>query len=157
MEVKPCRVCGARDRYANHQCRPCSIARKEKWRLANPEKARQSVKDSIAKKPDHYAMLRKKWNIENKEYKKILTNNRRRKLAAGKLSKGISDILLVKQKNKCAACKCNLVSHHIDHIIPIALGGDNTDDNIQLLCPSCNLRKNAKHPVEFMQSLGYLL
>lgn len=33
----------------------------------------------------------------------------------------------------------------------------NADENVQLLCSRCNLSKGAKHPVEFMQSQGYLL
>lgn len=35
--------------------------------------------------------------------------------------------------------------------------GSNTDDNIQLLCKTCNLSKGAKHPIDFMQSKGFLL
>lgn len=45
----------------------------------------------------------------------------------------------------------------MDHIMPLALGGTNTDDNIQLLCPTCNRSKHAKHPVDFMQQRGFLL
>lgn len=40
--------------------------------------------------------------------------------------------------------------------MPIARGGSNTDDNVQLLCPACNLKKSAKHPVDFMQERGFL-
>ena len=41
--------------------------------------------------------------------------------------------------------------------MPIALGGKNVDDNVQLLCAACNLSKQAKHPVDFMQQRGFLL
>jgi hypothetical protein len=32
-----------------------------------------------------------------------------------------------------------------------------TDFNVQLLCATCNLNKNAKDPIDFMQSRGFLL
>ena len=32
----------------------------------------------------------------------------------------------------------------IDHIVPVANGGSNDDDNLQLLCASCHKRKTAK-------------
>lgn len=41
--------------------------------------------------------------------------------------------------------------------MPLALGGANEDWNIQLLRQRCNNQKKAKHPVDFMQSKGYLL
>ena len=70
----------------------------------------------------------------------------------------IVQALLTLQRGKCAACGHLLAGdYHIDHIVPIALGGSNRDDNVQLLHSGCNLRKAARHPVEFMQSLGMLL
>ena len=35
---------------------------------------------------------------------------------------------------------------HVDHIMPLARGGPNTLDNLQLLCARCNLAKGAKVP-----------
>jgi len=62
------------------------------------------------------------------------------------------------QNNKCIYCKKNIEKdYHADHIMPLYLGGDNNIDNIQILCPTCNLRKNKKHPIDFAQERGMLL
>jgi len=35
--------------------------------------------------------------------------------------------------------------YHVDHIVPLAAGGDEWDlDNLELSCPTCNLSKGAK-------------
>lgn len=67
--------------------------------------------------------------------------------------------LFEKQGRKCAICRCKLAvgAYQRDHIMPLALGGGLDISNIQIVCPSCNQLKGAKHPVEFMQSMGYLL
>ena len=63
-----------------------------------------------------------------------------------------------KQSWKCAACRCSIKeSYHVDHIIPFVLGGKHIPENLQLLCSSCNLHKSGKHPISFMQQMGYLL
>lgn len=38
---------------------------------------------------------------------------------------------------------------HVDHIMPVALGGDNDLRNLQFLCPDCNFRKNKLHPEDW--------
>jgi 5-methylcytosine-specific restriction endonuclease McrA len=38
--------------------------------------------------------------------------------------------------------------------MPIAKGGTNFIDNLQWLCPKCNLQKGAKDPIVFAQEKG---
>ena len=100
------------------------------------------------------------WAAANKEAIRRKSHNRRaRQLAVGgKLSKGLVNTLLKLQKGRCPCCLKKLgKDYHIDHILPLALGGTNTDDNIQLLRPQCNLQKRAQHPIDFMRSRGRLL
>lgn len=62
------------------------------------------------------------------------------------------------QKNRCAICRIKLDdSYHLDHIMPLARGGEHHPDNLQLLCGTCNVRKSAKDPIKYMQERGMLL
>jgi len=76
----------------------------------------------------------------------------------GRLPKGFIAWLKEQQKNLCVICSQNLPdNYHVDHIYPISKGGKHEPQNIQLLCPSCNVKKAAKDPIEYMQSVGYLI
>ncbi len=57
--------------------------------------------------------------------------------------------LMIRERGKCSNCGTELqedpVSRvHVDHIIPLAVGGFNDIVNLQLLCERCNLAKNKK-------------
>ena len=59
----------------------------------------------------------------------------------------------------CIACPADLVQtgYHVDHRIALINSGSNDYRNLDLLCPSCNCSKADKHPIDFMQSRGFLL
>lgn len=100
------------------------------------------------------------WRKENVEKCRIYCQNRRARKVfnGGVLSAGLSKKLLALQKGKCACCAKPLNNkYHLDHILPLFLGGENTDANMQLLLPACNLKKHIKHPIDFMQEMGFLL
>ena len=93
-----------------------------------------------------------------------LLNERRRR--ARKFNSGgdhtLEDInkLFVWQRGKCAGANCKKSikkEYHVDHVVPIARGGSNDKYNLQLLCPTCNMRKSARDPIVHNQSLGLLL
>jgi hypothetical protein len=53
--------------------------------------------------------------------------------------------LLVWARDGGACVRCRLkVALHFDHIIPLAKGGGNSAENIQILCAACNMRKSDK-------------
>lgn len=85
-------------------------------------------------------------------------DQRRAGRETGRLPKNTIVNLRKLQRGKCAVCWIDLdAGYHVDHIVPLALGGKHERMNIQLLCPTCNVRKAAKHPVDFMQERGLLL
>lgn len=43
---------------------------------------------------------------------------------------------------------------HADHIVPIARGGQHSEENLQPLCRDCNLSKGASLPVEWQEEMA---
>ncbi len=39
---------------------------------------------------------------------------------------------------------CGMDGNHVDHIVPRKLGGDDSLNNLQLLCQQCNLKKGGR-------------
>lgn len=130
------------------------------WAAANREKRNASARARGAANREKERAYCKAWASKNKEARRINEQNRRgRKAAAGgKISKDLPAKLFALQKGRCACCKQPLgADYHLDHIVPLSRGGSNTDDNMQLLRPVCNLQKHALHPIDFMQRKGFLL
>ena len=131
------------------------------WNAANKDKGRAAAAKYRAAHPEKARQMVAAWRKNNPEADRVHRNNRRaRKLqAGGSLSSGLAARLFKLQRGKCA-CGCAQPlgdGFHLDHIMPLALGGTNTDDNIQLLRSTCNQQKHAKHPIEFMQQRGFLI
>lgn len=134
--------------------------RTKKWRDSNPLKNKEVAARSHANNKEKNNKRSINYRLANLDRYRAYAHNRRAliKLSGGKLSPEIASKILALQKGRCACCGEPLGSdYHLDHIMPLALGGTNTDDNIQLLRSTCNRQKYAKHPVDFMQQRGFLL
>jgi hypothetical protein len=106
-----------------------------------------------------YKATMDKWRKNNKHIVSIHSRKQKsiRRCAEGKFSSKQIRELMIKQKSKCNNCFIKIdKKYHIDHIMPIKLGGNNYIDNIQLLCPTCNMRKGAKHPLDWAAENGRL-
>lgn len=134
--------------------------------LAEKEAGERSTPEYKAKAAEYYAENKERINARGRAYKRQNPEavrrhyqNRRSRLAGaeGQLSHDIESRLLKLQRGCCANCRVKLVRYELDHIVALASGGSNADDNMQLLCPTCNRRKHAKDPIAFAQQEGRLL
>ena len=58
--------------------------------------------------------------------------------------------LFLKRKGACASCYLKIdagKAWDIDHILPVALGGTNKPENLQILCKPCHQSKTAKNDI----------
>ena len=124
-----------------------------KYRATRKEELAERQRQRRAEKPEETKRLNAQRYSRNPEANKSGNFRRRCRRDSGKLSKGLTAKLFEQQKGLCACCGAPLgQGYHLDHIMPLALGGTNTDDNMQLLTARCNLQKNAMHPDDFMRT-----
>lgn len=129
-----------RDKMIEYQAR---------YRISNPEKV---------------AARKAKYGKANTDKISALSRNRRARQRNAEGCHNESDIrsIFTLQRGLCANCKTKLFKsgpkkYHADHIMPLKLGGSNWPSNLQCLCPTCNLKKNAKDPAKWANENGRLL
>lgn len=162
-------------------CRACESA----YYLANKSRIlrtqssyRQENKDAVAKRKSEWSKKRgprnidrdkakdasRNWRISNPDKNAAIRRNGKanKKSAEGKHTASDVRAIFEKQQGLCANCTTKLLKsgakkYHVDHMLPLALGGSNWPSNLQCLCPACNLRKSAKDPINWANENGRLL
>lgn len=133
----------------------------KRYRAKNPDSGKKYWQRYEERNPGARAAYMREWRKNNPEAKRASEAKRRAAMDAGGGHYTKDDVrnLVILQKNRCATCHSAFigVKFHVDHIMPLALGGTNDKLNIQLLCKPCNMEKRALHPIDFMQRKGYLL
>lgn len=84
-----------------------------------------------------------------KDYNRAVTANARAK-AAGR--DGYVSVRLLRRRmelfgRRCAYCRGPY--EHVDHVVPLAAGGDNYPDNLVPACSACNLSKGERLPMQW--------
>lgn len=104
----------------------------------------------------------KVWRQANPERKLAYEHKRRALKLNAEGSYTYMDItnLIQTQNSKCVYCQTDLILHgkgkyHVDHIMPLFLGGSNYPENLQLLCSTCNLSKGHKHPDIYEKQINH--
>lgn len=146
--------------------RDAALERAKQWRDANPEKLKAAKQAYYEANREALNQKFREWNKANPERAKaaklawsraqtangnnrIRVANRRAKMraAGGSITKADVEKKFVDQAGKCAICDQELLPRfEIDHILPVALDGPTTKENIQLLCRPCNRWKWHRHP-----------
>lgn len=119
--------------------------RERAWREANVSHLRESGRAYYRKNRDRFLL-----HSRNRRAKK--------RSSPGAITHADIEEVLNLQRWRCAYCRSSLrTEYHVDHIIPLARGGEHSRANIQATCPKCNLQKGAKDPVVFAQAIGRLI
>lgn len=149
------------------ECRECNRARVKGWQKSHTEHMRTTARLWRNRKKEWVASRHRLWASRNRNRQKIydarymerhpdrrrivmLAQTHTRRLRMARAAKNgtytFQEWLDLKASygNRCLCC--GDVEPDItlspDHVVPIALGGDNTIDNIQPLCRKCNRRKS---------------
>ena len=144
-------------RAANHER---ALANDVDYRKAHQEEAKAYKRIWAADHSEHVVAKVRAWRKANPDAHKIHGQNRRKraKESGGKLSRDLVQKLFEMQRGLCACCGRPLENDfQLDHIMPLYLGGQHADANMQLLRKRCNAQKNRKHPVDFMRERGFQL
>lgn len=168
--LKFCKNCNVNTEwYSGNGCKPCALKRHSEWAKKNRDKVNANSRrwnaENEEKKRNTNALYReqnqekinqsrRKTRLVNPDSERIKAAKRRayKKQSIGQLSADIVSKLLVTQNGLCACCGVPLLGvYHLDHVVPLSKGGHNSDGNVQLLLPKCNLEKYNAMPEIFLQ------
>ena len=154
---EPCKWGHISTRFTcNKNCVECSYIRMKQY----PDARKEPLRKWRENNQDRIKANKHRWHKENREKTRVRVRRRKAMLLSAHGDHTAEDIqwLLEKQNHKCVYCKKSLKKeYHVDHIIALSKGGENGKDNLQILCPFCNLSKHDKDPIEYAQSIGLLL
>ena len=132
--------------------RQANAAQKRKWRAANPERHLASKRAQRAANIDRYRANDRAWRAANPERRRATRHARRVRQACG-----VSQRWQVVECDPLACYWCGRgllgADPHVDHVMPISLGGPAVPSNEVMTCATCNLRKSAKHPLVWIAEL----
>lgn len=106
-----------------------------RWRAENPDEARRVRREQMRTYGPEY---RQRWNH----------HNRLRRLAIAPPDDLAHEYALILRGDPCSYCGRPV--EHIDHIEPIARGGDGQWTNLTGACAGCNWQKNARPLLIFL-------
>lgn len=142
-----------------------------RYRAENKEAMRAADREWYSKNKARVAKRHSAWAKQNREHlcalaakyhriypeRDINKRAKRRDAVWGNgLPSGYIKHLYQRQNGVCPCCGRPLGDdYHLDHIMPIALGGMHAVWNVQLLRAECNMEKGAQHPDDFMWKRGF--
>lgn len=108
-------------------------AGKAKWNAANKGRNTATKAAYRVANREKVAAIQTAWHAAHPDARRVYQSKRRARKteAGGSLSVGLTEKLFDSQRGKCACCGLALGDdYHLDHRMPLALGGQNVDGNM---------------------------
>lgn len=153
-------------------CKECGKKADRDYKESNREKLREYKRALYWMNPERYRNIKRMMSdeqriLKNKKQREYAIKNKDKVLMWNKLrvhrlranghiiSRHEIGMLLCIQDARCVYCQklFNDNKYHIDHKIAISKGGNNDIDNIQLLCPTCNMKKSVTSHHDYIKRL----
>lgn len=171
MSIKVCSKCGIEkplDDFHNDprkqgrkrpRCKECLCAQRRTYGVKNREREtewrRKWYAENRERCIERHRPAKQKWAKENRDKvlacSKVVKSKRRARGLVGRLNTTAFKNWLSAQLMNCVWCAANCSDkYHIDHVIPLAKGGAHDLTNFAISCPSCNLSKADKMPLEWL-------
>lgn len=130
-------------------CKTCEIESVRAWEERNPDKVSgRDWKAHYRRHADKKIEYSKQWNAKHPEkiYQDSLNRRARIEGNGGKITAAEWESLKVKYNYTCLCCKRREpeIELTLDHVKPLAMGGEHSIRNAQPLCKSCNSSKGKK-------------
>lgn len=132
-------------------CRKCDNAAARRYHEQNREAALERKRRYYEDNRDR--VLAKRKSPEARAQNRMQASVRR----ARKRNAFVADVDIsaLYERDCGCCCLCGLPVYqgeaHLEHLMPLALGGMHEPDNCGLAHPACNLRKSAHHPDAFIE------
>ena len=158
-EARTC-TCGYttshRGAWSTHK-RTCKVLneKNENDRIQELEKDKEELKQQLADQREEIKMFEQLLAERFVELKEEVKQLRKRKAAPSRIGRSEPQRRKIAQRQhwKCASTNCDLVgeleAYDLDHIKPLWKGGEDTDENLQALCPACHRRKTDLERLEY--------
>jgi 5-methylcytosine-specific restriction endonuclease McrA len=126
--------------------------RNRKWAQSHAEHRAQYRRSYNATHREQNAAAHKCWQERNREHVRAEARNRSALIANAPGTHTAADVRAQydRQDGICFYCGVKVgYSYHVDHVMPLSRGGSNGPENLVVACPTCNMNKHDKHPMEW--------
>lgn len=155
----------SKKRYAEDpEFRARAIKRATEWNRKNKQRRKKTTDAWLAANPEQRRATVAKYYANNPEKYAEDVRVRRARLGEGPDPEVVARVLRAR-----VCCYCGVGIHNdtrrrgqpihpckatIDHLLPVARGGSNEEENLVAACYACNLQKGVRTAVEFLDAIA---